>query len=435
MKKKKWLWIGLGAALILALVIVNIAAQGGKKGMPVQLARVRTEDITSKVRAPGKIEPKTQVKISADIMGKVTHLAVKEGDRVKKGQLLLQIDPVQRSADQVQARTGLESAKARQRDAEGKFKVAQSNFQRQKALYEQKLLSNAEWDQATSTYEAAREAANGAREDVARSQAALTAASDNLSKTRILAPIDGVVSALYIEEGEIVIMGTMNNAGTQILTVSDLSRMVVKADVDETDVVDIALGQKAKISVDAVPDTAFDGTVTEIGNTAKRGQTGAVVEGQTNFEVEVTFDTNVPAVRPGMTADVEIETATHSKTSGVPIQAVVVRSQRELERAAKKGVKKEQRARKSDAMAAEEDTVGRKDKEITGVFVVRDGVAKFIPVKTGIASETMIEIAGDVKAGESVVTGPYKALRELKPEQKVRQEQGGPGGGGQRKRG
>jgi HlyD family secretion protein len=152
--------------------------------MPVQLARVRTEDITSKVRAPGKIEPKTQVKISADIMGKVTHLAVKEGDRVKKGQLLLQIDPVQRSADQVQARTGLESAKARQRDAEGKFKVAQSNFQRQKALYEQKLLSNAEWDQATSTYEAAREAANGAREDVARSQAALTAASDNLSKTR-----------------------------------------------------------------------------------------------------------------------------------------------------------------------------------------------------------------------------------------------------------
>ncbi|HET9327723.1 MAG TPA: efflux RND transporter periplasmic adaptor subunit [Candidatus Eisenbacteria bacterium] len=434
MKKKKWLWIGLGVALLLVLVGVNMAAQGGKKGMAVQMARVRTEDITSKVRAPGKIEPKTQVKISADIMGKVTHLAVKEGDTVKRGQLLLQLDPVQRTADQVQARTALASAKARQRDADSKFKVAESNFQRQKALYEQKLLSNAEWDQATSTFEAAREAANGAREEVARSQAALTAATDNLSKTRIVAPIDGVVSALYIEEGEIVIMGTMNNAGTQILTVSDLSRMVVKADVDETDVVDIRLGQKAKITVDALPDSAYDGTVTEIANTAKRSATGGVVEGQTNFEVEVTFDATVSEVRPGMTADVEIETATHPKTNGVPIQAVVVRTEREIERATKKGGAKERRARRSDAVAAEEDTVGRKDKEITGVFVVREGIAKFVPVKTGIASETMIEIAGDLKPGESVVTGPYKALRELKPEQKVRQEQAG-GAGGARKRG
>jgi len=338
---------------------------------------------------------------------------------------------VQRSADQVQARTSLAAAKARERDAAAKLKVAESSFQRQKALYEQKLLSAAEWDQATSTYEAAREGANAAREDVARAEAGLTAAADQLSKTRILAPIDGVVSALYIEEGEIVIMGTMNNAGTQILTVSDLSRMVVKADVDETDVVDIRLGQKAKITVDALPDTAYDGTVTEIANTAKRNAAGGV-EGQTNFEVEVTFDATVNEVRPGMTADVEIETATHPKTNGVPIQAVVVRTERELERAAKKGGKGERRARRSDAMAAEEDTVGRKDKEITGVFVVRDGLAKFVPVKTGIASETMIEIAGELKAGESVVTGPYKALRELKPEQKVRQEQQG---GMQKKRG
>jgi len=206
---------------------------------------------------------------------------------------------------------------------------------------------------------------------------------------------------------------------------------VVKADVDETDVVDIRLGQKAKITVDALPDTAYDGTVTEIANTAKRNAAGGV-EGQTNFEVEVTFDATVNEVRPGMTADVEIETATHPKTNGVPIQAVVVRTERELERAAKKGGKGERRARRSDAMAAEEDTVGRKDKEITGVFVVRDGLAKFVPVKTGIASETMIEIAGELKAGESVVTGPYKALRELKPEQKVRQEQQG---GMQKKRG
>src|SRR5580765_4043317 len=221
----------------------------------------------------------------------------------------------------------------------------------------------------------------------------------------------------------------MNNPGTQILTVSDLSGMLVRADVDETDVVDLKLGQKAKITVDALPDTSFVGTVTEIGNTAKRNDLGQV-EGQTNFEVKVVFDQTVPAVRPGMTADVEIETATHPHSTAVPIQAVVVRTEHELERAQKKaGAKtavKEKKRGRSDAVAAEDDTVGRKEKEITGIFVMRDGQAKFVPVRTGIASETMIEVFGDMKPGESVISGPYKALRELKPDQKVRQETAGP---------
>jgi len=423
--KKKWLWIGGGGALLLLLIIIiGASARGGnKKGMPVQLARVRAEDITSRVRAPGKIEPKTQVKISADIMGKVTRLAVKEGDTVRKGQLLLQLDETQRRADFQQAKAALASAEARKREADALLRVADASYKRQRALYEQKLLSQAEWDNATNLYESAATAAGTAAEEVTRTQSVLTAAKDNLEKTRIVAPFDGVVSALYIEQGEIVIMGTMNNAGTQILTVSDLSRMLVKADVDETDVVDIGVGQKAKITVDALPDTTFIGTVLEIGNTAKRSATG-MVEGQTNFEVKVVFDQSVPAVRPGMTADVDIETATHTKAAGVPIQAVVVRTERELERAAKRKGAKEPKKNRSEAIAAEDDTAGRRDKEITGVFVVRDGVAKFVPVRTGIASETMIEVFGDLKTGESIVSGPYKALRELKPEQKVRQETG-----------
>jgi HlyD family secretion protein len=212
--------------------------------------------------------------------------------------------------------------------------------------------------------------------------------------------------------------------------------MLVKADVDETDVVDMKLGQKARITVDALPDTFFQGTVVEIGNTAKRSIT-STVEGQTNFEVEVVFDQNVPQVRPGMTADVEIETATHPHTQGVPIQAVVVRTERELERAARKtarspkeakAAKPAKKPKKTDAVfAAEDDTVGRKDKEITGVFVVKDGVARFVPVRVGIASETMIEVFGDLKAGDVVVAGPYKALRELKPDAKVKQEAAGAG--------
>ena len=219
--------------------------------------------------------------------------------------------------------------------------------------------------------------------------------------------------------GENVVTGTMNNPGTEILTVSDLSRMLVRADVDETDIVDMTLGQKAKITVDALPDTFFWGSVAEIGNTAKRSIT-STVEGQTNFEVKVVFDVDVPQVRPGMTADVEIETATHNQTLGVPIQAVVVRTERELKVKAKGAARKKLKA--TDMLAALDDTIGKKEKEITGLFRVENGVAKFLPVRTGLASETEIEVFGELKANDLVVAGPYKALRELKPESKVKQE-------------
>ena len=422
MKNKKWIWIGLGGVIVVLLIVLNVVHQAQGNVTAVQYSRVRLEDITSRVRAPGKIEPKTQVKISADLPGKVIRALVKEGDRVKRGQLMLQLDDTQYRANLEQARAALSSGQARLREATGALKVSDSNFGRQRALFEQKLLSQAEWDQASNANESAHAAAATAREEVARAQAALTAAQDNVNKCRFLAPFDGVVSALNVEQGEVVITGTMNNPGTQIMVVSDLSRMLVRADVDETDVVNMTLGQKAKITVDAMPDTSFQGTVTEIGNTAKRSATSAV-EGQTNFEVKVVFDDVVPQVRPGMTADVEIDTATHGKAMGVPIQAVVVRTQRELDRAAHKAGPKPARKKPGEMLSADEDTVGRKEKEITGVFVVRGGVASFVPVRTGIASETTIEIFGDLKPGDILVAGPYKALRELKPGSRVKQEQ------------
>lgn len=422
--KMKWLWIGLAALLVVLLIVANVARQSGAKTTGVQMAKVRQEDVTSRVRAPGKIEPRTQVNVSADVMGKIVKLAVREGDAVRAGQLMLQLDDSQYRSAHDQARAALASGRARQREAEASLKVAESSYRRQRALFDQRLLSQAEWDQATTAYESARSAFAAANEEVARAEAAVQGAADNLRKTRFTAPFDGIVSALNVEQGEIVIMGTMNNPGTEILTVSDLSRMLVRADVDETDVVDVKLGQKAKITVDAFPDTTFPGTVVEIGNTAKRSATSAV-EGQTNFEVKVVFDESVPEVRPGMTADVEIETATHPKTLAVPIQSVVVRTERELERATAKKEKPAKKQRRNDAVAAEEDTAGKRDKEITGVFVVKDQVATFVPVRTGIASETMIEVFGAVEAGQSIVTGPYKALRELKPNAKVKPESGG----------
>ncbi len=421
MKGKKWLWIGLAVVLVALIVVGNVVRATRGKVTPVQFARVRLEDITARVRAPGKIEAKTQVKVSADIMGKIVVLAVKEGDRVRKGQLMLQLDDTQYRAAYDQAVAAATAARATVRQAEHNLRVTEANFERQRALHAQKLLSDAEWDQANQAMELARSSAQNAREDVERTAAAVQGAADFVRKTRFLAPFDGVVSALNVEAGEVVITGTMNNPGTEILTVSDMSRMLVRADVDETDVVDMKLGEQAKITVDALPDTSFNGTVTEIGNTAKRTLTSAV-EGQTNFEVKVVFDSDVPQVRPGMTADVDIATGTHTRTTGVPIQAVVVRTDRELEGA--KAAGKRTRVARADPMpTAEEDTVGRKAKEINGVFVVgKDNIARFVPVRAGLASETDLEVFGAVKPGDVVVAGPYKALRELKPGSKVKRE-------------
>jgi HlyD family secretion protein len=421
--KKKWLWIALAGVLIIVVVIANIARSSGGQAQGVQLARLRIEDVTSRVKAPGKIEPKTQVKISADVPGKIVHLAVEEGDKVRKGQLLFQLDDTQYRAIYNQAKANLSGARARLKDANSSLKVAEDNYVRQRRLFDEKLLSQAEWDRATAGIETARSTAASAQEEVSRTEAMMVAAGDNLNKCRFVAPFDGVVSALDVEQGEIVMTGTMNNPGTQVMVVSDLSRMLVRADVDEADVVDVHNGQKARITVDALPDTAFEGTVTEVGNTAKRTLTQGA-DGQTNFEVQVVFDHSVPEVRPGMTADVEIETGTHARTKAVPIQAVVVRTERELQKAARKAGAKRAKAGAGSAMAAsDEDTVGKKDKEITGVFVARDGVVSFVPVKAGLASESMIEVSGDVKEGDMVVSGPYKALRELKPGAKVKREE------------
>jgi len=425
--KRKWIWIGGGALVVVVLVGIGLSRGSGGKVESVQFARVRRDDVTSRVRAPGKIEPRTQVKVSADIPGKVVILNVKEGDPVKRGQLLLQLDDTQYRTAHAQATAALASARARLREAETSFRVTDANYQRQRALFEQRLLSQAEWDVATNSHEQATVSHATAQEEVTRAEAAKVAAADNLSKCRFVAPFDGVVSALNVERGEIVVTGTMNNPGTQILVVSDLSRMLVRAEVDETDVVDMQIGQKSKISVDAFPDTTFAGTVTEIGNTAKRSAISSV-EGQTNFEVKVEFDHNVPEVRPGMTADVDIETGTHPQTLAVPIQAVVIRTQSQLDRAAAakaKGRNRGRRASGARTASAEDDTVGRKDPEITGVMAIVDGVTKFVPVRTGLSSETMMEVFGELKEGDQVVAGPYRALREIRPGTKVKREQAG----------
>jgi HlyD family secretion protein len=430
--KNKWFWIGAGVLVTLLALVGAMQARKGKT-QSVTVTKARLKDVVMTVKAPGAIEPRTVVKISADIPGRVVRLAVHEGDVVKRGQLLLELDNTQYDSNVRQTEASLVAARARLVQAQTQWKIAQSQYERRKALFDRKLLSTQEMDTAENDYASARSSSDAAREEVARLSAALTGARDNLSKTTYRSPIDGKITALNIEAGEIVVTGTMNNAGTQILTVADISKMLVRADVDETDVVDVRPGQPAKITVDAMPDTSFAGVVTEVGNSASRETNTAGASGQTNFEVKVLFHDEVLAVRPGMTADVEIEVKRADKALAVPIQAVVVRQPEELE---KRGVKKKPASKEpkgGDAVAApdeDQDPGARKKKELSGVFVKVADHAEWRRVKTGISSETDIQIlpASELKVGEQVVTGPYKVLRDLKPGDRLELQKKGKGG-------
>ncbi|MGH7727148.1 MAG: efflux RND transporter periplasmic adaptor subunit [Candidatus Eiseniibacteriota bacterium] len=435
--KNKFFWIGLGV-VVLALSFLGAMQQRKGKVQTVTVAAAKTKDIVQKVKAPGEIEPRTVVKISADIPGRVVHLAVREGDTVKRGQLLLELDNTQYDASVRQAQASLSASRSRVERAASAYKIAEQNYKRRKALSERNLLSTQEMDTAENEFIGAQTELSTAREEVSRIDAVLRGARDNLSKTTYRSPIDGKITSLNIEEGEIVVVGTMNNPGTQILTVSDVARMLVKADVDETDVVDVRVEQPATITVDAIPDTSFKGTVTEVGNSATQ-TTGAAASGETNFEVKVLFSEDVPAARPGMTADVEIEVKRAEKALAVPIQSVVVRQPEELEERGKKKAPagKEKPAKGDEAIAAsspeedEADPLERKKKEITGVFVMDGEFARFRRVKTGISSETDIQIlpGGELKEKEKVITGPYKVLRDLKPGDRVQVQKKGRGGG------
>jgi HlyD family secretion protein len=284
-------------------------------------------------------------------------------------------------------------------------------------LFDRKLVSPEEIEIARTEHNTDKARLDVNQEEVSRAKAAVQSAQDNLRKTIFHSPIDGTVTQLNVERGEIVMVGTMNNPGTVVLSVADLRRMKVEADVDETDVASIRLGQPATVKVDAIPDTTLTGRVVEIANSPKISELGTQ-EQQTNFVVDVMIDNPPPTLRPGMTADVEIKTATKKDVLHVPIQAVVVRTSEELAKA-----KAGKSSRKGAAAAEPASDGGNKKEEIKGVFVMADGEAQFRKVRTGVASDTDLEVWGDVKAKEKVITGPNKVLRQLKPGSKVKIEE------------
>jgi HlyD family secretion protein len=417
MKGSRRLWIGLGVALLVAIVVANLSRGPGGQ-VAIQIAEVKRATISSTVRAPGRVQPETQVKLSANVPGEVVRLAVKEGDHVKRGQFLLQIDDTQYRARVREAQAAISAAESNLRLAEASYAQSDATWKRKESLFQQNLVSPEEIDQARTQRSTDKARVDAGQQQVEQARATLQVSEDNLRKTRFESPIDGTITQLNIEKGEIVVVGTMNQPGTVILTVADLARMKVEADVDETDVASVRLGQTAKIKADALPDTTLTGNVVEIANSPYIQDQGTQ-EQQTNFEVDVMIDGPPSILRPGMTADVEIKTATRDSVLTVPIQALVLRTAEELKPVGK-GRRSSQGAKADENAKA--GAPKKPSEEFKGVFVFAKGTVEFRKVKPGISSDTDYEVSGNLKPGEQVVIGPHKLLRTLKPGQKAKIE-------------
>jgi HlyD family secretion protein len=442
MKTWKKVLIGVGAALLLGIIVAVTVYQSRKNLVTVQTGKTQKQNLASVVSASGEIKPKTYVNIGANAFGKITKLYVKEGDRVKKGQLLAQLENVQSSADVSATRASLQASETDSVAADAALRTALADLNRAKSdaerakldwdraqgLYKDALIAKQEYDSRKAAWESAdagvaqaqaRVAQAKAQKDssdkrITQNSANLTRVSDVLRKTTYDAPFDGVITNLPVREGETVVIGIQNSPGSTLMTIADMSVITSEVKVDETDIVNVQVGQAADVTIDAIPRKVFHGRVTEIGNNAIIRSTGVATTQQTStsqeakdFKVVVTVQDPPADLRPGLSSTAKITTATRSNVLSVPIQALTVRSRADLEnKSSEKGSVK--------AASAPADPVRQKE-EIQGVFVIRNKKAEFIPVETGISGTTDIEITKGLQEGDEIITGSYKVLRTLKP--------------------
>ena len=423
MKKKK-VWIIIGVIVVAAVLTYITLTSNGKKTTNVNAATVGKQHLVEKVSASGRIQPQTKVNITSEFSGKIIALPVVEGQQVTAGQLLIVMDTVQIKADVSQARFGLDGYRAALEGAKASCDQTDEEFQRRQKLYDQKLGSETELSTAHYSYLNAKANYESLKAQVSAAEAAFDKQLDRLDKARITAPMNGVVTSLNVEVGEIAAGQTAFTQGQTLMTISDMSVFEVEVEVDETEVNKISLGQKSEIQVDAFPDTTFAGSVVEIGNTAILIG-GGTQDQSTNFKVKVTFVDVNPNLRPGMSATVDITAAERKDVMAVPFASVVTRNYDldSLERArsgksARDSGSGEVLAAENDSANAPKDSVeAGKDKEreeLKGVFVIRQGVARFAPIQTGIAGQKDIEITKGLAEKDSVVSGPYSVLRTLK---------------------
>jgi HlyD family secretion protein len=390
-KRKIFIFSGIG---VVVLVLVLVVVLGSKKEtvITVQTEKASKRSITQIVTASGKIQPETMVKINAEVSGEITQLPVKEGDRVKKGQLLVRIKPDQYQAQVDRAEAGLSSAKASLSQQASALEKATSEYKRAQELYGKKLVSDQDFVTAKTSYQSAQSMLESAHAGVAQAQASLRDAKESLNKTTIYSPMDGTISQLISELGERV-SGSSFTQGTQIMTVADLSMMEAQVDVGENDVVLIHIGDTARVSVDAYGEKKLKGTVYEIANTATTKSLGQQDE-VTNFLVKIRIVDKEVALRPGMSMSADIETQTKQNVLSVPIQCVTTR------------VPKQKEGEKKDSVQAKP----QQDKPVEVVFVTDGGKAKTVPVKRGINDDGFVEITTGLGDNAEVISGSYKAI-------------------------
>lgn len=395
--RKKPLLIGIGLALVIAVFVVVNVRRDASKRTAVEIEKVVRRNIKAVVSASGSVKAKRMVEVSASQMGTVVEVSVEEGDEVAEGDFLLQIDPVAYRQAVERLYAAIASGKADLRLAEATRTQAEQEHERILRLREQDLASPQDLLKAETELDIARAREASAGGVVRQQEAYLKNAEHDLGLTTIRAPMSGVVVELNVEEGETAIVGTMNNPGTVLLTIADLSQLEAEVEVDETDVVDIRLGMKAKVSIDSYPDTTFDGSVTEIGNSAIRSLQASE---SVDFKVVVTLDDPIPGAKPGLSATADIIVAERVDVFSVPIQSLTIR---------RVGEEKDE----SDEVLDDDPTVRKTRNEKEGVFVVRDDKAAFVPVETGIAGDRYFEVLSGLAEGDQVVSGDFQAIRDL----------------------
>jgi HlyD family secretion protein len=450
---KKILIIG-GIVLVLVIVVVGTIVKSKQGDITVQTGKVVRNNIASVVTASGEIKPKTFVNVGANAMGRLIALPVKEGDHVKKGQLVAQLENIQPEADLSATQASLAAAQADAAAADAATKTAQADLTRAQADYEQKnldwqrgqslykdqLIPKQDYDSRKAAYEASASnleqakiritqthaQSDSAVRHIKQNQAQMAHASDVLAKTTYVAPYDGIVTNLPVRQGEMVVMGIQNSPGSTIMTISDMSIVTAEVKVDETDIVNVKLGQDAEVTIDALPKQKFKGKVTEIGDNAILRSTGVSTSQSTggsqearDFKVVVTLTNPPETLRPGLSATAKITTATRDNALTIPIQALTIRQRGDL---------KEKNAKKGSVQAASPDQAKNDKEELQGVFVYRanEKKAEFVQVDTGITGTTDIEVTNGLKEGDQIVTGSYKVLRSLRNGAKVKVDNSAP---------
>ena len=418
--KRTRIVLGTVAVLVIGGVVAFSVTKDRRNKIPVQIQKVARRDLVSTVAASGEIKPKKFVNVAADVSGRITELNVKEGDTVRRGQMLARIDATRLEAGKEQSEQAVQAARADLARAEADVQNARLGFERAKKMRDDKLISDQVYEQADADLKMKTAAVDAQKRRIRQQEAMLASTSDDVRKTVVVAPMDGVVTSLQREQGESVI-GAQSFSPTVIMTVGDISAFEVEIMVDETDIRYVTLGQPAEIRVDALEGVKLKGEVTEIGSSAiPRGQTAASTSTTSStanqakdFKVTVTLKEPPPSLRSGLNATAEITTNKKEKVLAIPIQAVVVRE-----------VSKEGKVVDPSALQASEGEPGgvprAKGEEKEGVFVVNNGQVSFRPVKTGIIGETEIEITDGLKENDEIVTGSYKTLRTLKDEAKIK---------------